>query len=224
MMKEDETRKMTINQIALLLSSTVFTIALWVWQTGIAGSSLHGRYYVTAILMISGILMLITLFRLIVPLRSRPKRSGPAGRQIPDQPRQHYRIQFDASSYPRFNQKTSNHLPATAFSCPVCDISETGIGLVCRGIYTIGQTVQGEIIFESGRTAPINGTVIREEAGRTGLRLHCMIDPPLLMAEQRDHIVRQKAKGPQPAVSKTMLDNGAGSLPSHTPKGICRLK
>lgn len=215
---------MTFNQIALLISSTVFTIALYAWQTGFAELSVHGRYYVTAVLMISGMLALITLFRLMVPFRRRPQPGGNAGRQPPDRPRQHYRIQFNASSFPRFNQKRSDHLPSAAFSCPVCDISETGIGLVCRGIYAIGQTVQGEIIFESGRTAPINGTVIREDAGRTGLRLHCMIDPPLLMAEQREQIVMQKAKGPQPAVSKTMLDNTAESLPSHTPKGICRLK
>lgn len=215
---------MTINHITLLISSTVLMIALWVRQTLFTGLSAHERYYLTAILMISGILALITLFRSIRTYRSQPILSDNAERQPSERPRQHYRIQFDESSHPIFIQKKDDHRSVTTFTCPVCDISETGISLVCTGVYAHGQTVRGEIIFDSGRTTPINGIVIREDAERTCLRLHCAIDPPLLMAEQREQIVLQKAKGPQPAVSQTMLDTTAGSLPSHTPKGICRLK
>jgi hypothetical protein len=215
---------MTIYLITLFASSTALTIALWVRQSGISGSSAHERYYLTAALVVSGILTLVTLLRLIRFYRRRPVVDDDAEQQPSPQLRQHYRIQFDESSYPVFVQKTEDPLPVTAFSCPVGNISETGISLVCTGVYDHGQTVQGEIIFNSGHTAPINAIVIREDAQCTTLRLHCTIDPPLLMAEQREQIVLRKAEGPQPAVSKTILDGTAGSLPSHTPKGICRVK
>jgi hypothetical protein len=215
---------MTIHFITLFASSTALMIALWVRQSGISGSSAHERYYLTVALMVSGILTLVTLLRLFRYYRRRPIIDDDAERQPSQQLRQHYRIQFDESSYPVFVQKTEDRLPVTAFSCPVGNISEAGISLICTGVYGHGQTVQGEIIFDSGRTAPINGIVIREDAQRTTLRLHCTIEPPLLMAEQREQIVLQKAEGPQPAVSKTILNQTAGSLPSHAPKGICRMK
>lgn len=215
---------MTINHVTLFVSSTVLMIALWGRQSGLFESSVHQRYYLTAILMVSGILTLVTLLRLIRFYLRRPVVGEDTKRHPSQRPRQHYRMQFDESSYPIFMQKTDDRLPATAFSCPVDNISETGISLVCAGVYDLGQTVQGEIIFGSGRTAPINGIVIREDTQRTSLHLHCTIAPPLLMAEQREQIVVRKAKGPQPAVSQTMLDDTAGSLPSHAPKGICRLK
>ena len=98
------------------------------------------------------------------------------------------------------------------------------MSLECTGIFAEGESVQGEIIFNSGRTAPVNGIVIREEAQRTCLRLHCTIGPPLLMAEQRELIVQTKASGPRPAVSETLLGDTVRSLPSHRPKGLCRLK
>lgn len=215
---------MKINFITLLISSTVLIAALWARQTLLAGSLAHARYYLTTILMISGILTVISLYRLIQLHRCRPMSTDNADQETSERNRQHYRMQFDESPRPIFIQKTDDRLPAAAFTCPVWDISETGISLGCTGVFAQGQTVQGEIIFDSGRTAPINGIVIRKEADRTCLRLHCTIPPPLLMAEQREQIIMEKANGPRPAVSKTVLDTTAESLPSHSPKGICRLK
>lgn len=212
------------NRITLAISSAVFVAALWVRLTLFAGASAHGRYYVSAVLGISGALTVIILFRLI---RSQPIRSSPdpaSGETPSEKNRQHYRIRFDRPPQPVFVQKTDDRKPDPAFTCPVLDISETGIGLACTGVYACGQTVQGELIFCSGRTAPVNGIVIREEADRISLRLHCTIDPPLLMAEQREQIISQKATGPPPPVSRTILEKTAGALPSHAPKGICRLK
>lgn len=215
---------MKTNFITLLISSAVLMAALWSRQTFFADSSAHGRYYVTAILMISGILTVIALFRLI-RLQHNPMMSADsAGRENSNQHRQHFRIRFEAPPGPIFVQKTDDRQSAPEITCPVCDISETGISIGCTGVYANGQTVQGEVIFDSGRTTPVNGIVIREEADRTCLSLHCTIDPPLLMAEQREQILMEKANGPPPAVSKTVLDTTAGSLPSHSPKGICRLK
>ena len=152
-----------------------------------------------------------------------PSEDG--GQASSDRKRQYYRLQFDQSDQrPTFVQRVDDHYPATAFTCPVGDISETGISLSCTGVYASGKTVVGEIIFSSGRTAPVNGMVIREMADRTCLRLHCTINPPLLMAEQREQIAMLKGKGPLPAVSKTALGTATKSLPSHSPKGICRLK
>ncbi|MBC2712678.1 MAG: PilZ domain-containing protein [Desulfosarcina sp.] len=215
---------MKTNFITLLISLAVFMATLCARQTFFTGSSAHGRYYVAAILMISGILTAIALFRLIRLHRNRPMSADSSDRKISGRPRQHYRIRFDKSPWPIFVEKTADHQPTPEFTCQVLDISETGISLGCTGVYAHGQTVQGEIIFDSGRTAPVNGMVVREEADRTCLRLHCTIDPPLLLAEQREQIIMEKADGPRPAVSKTVLGTTAGSLPSHHPKGICRLK
>ncbi len=215
---------MKFNFIALLVSSTVFLAALGARQTWGVGASAHGRYYMTAILMISCIMSVITLFRWLRWRRPRSASASDADREVAERPRQHYRIQFDQPPHPLFVERSDAHDSVSAFTCPVRDISETGISLGCRGVYTHGQTIQGEIIFSSGRTTPVNGVVIREDRDRTCLRLHCSIAPPLLMAEQRDQIVLRKGNRPRPVVSQNVLDTTDGSLPSHSPKGICRLK
>lgn len=215
---------MKVNLITLLTSLLVLMAALWVRHAWVVVAPAHGRYYVTAMLMISCIMAMITVFRLIRHYRHRPKPAGSADGNASDHHRQHYRLQYEAPPHPVFVQRTDDLDPAPAFTCPVRDISETGMSLSCTGVYAHGHTVQGEIIFAGGRTAPVNGIVIREEPDRTCLRLHCTIDPPLLMAEQREQIAMERGNRPRPAVSKTVLDKRAGSLPSHTPKGICRLK
>ncbi|MCB2146204.1 MAG: PilZ domain-containing protein [Deltaproteobacteria bacterium] len=215
---------MKFNLITLIVSSVILLVMVWVRQAFLAGDSMHGRYYVAAILMISSMLTVITLFRY---LRHRRQRSMPAdvgGSDAADRHRQHYRLQFDESPHPIFVQRTDDRHSVTAFTCQVRDISETGISLGCMGVYALGQTVQGEVIFTSGRTAPVNGVVLREKKDYTCLQLHCTIDPPLLMAEQREQIAIKKGKGPRPAVSRPVIDKTVGSLPSHSPKGICRPK
>jgi hypothetical protein len=213
-----------LNRISLFISSIALLAALWARQALVFGAWTHGRYYVTAILTISGTVMVITMFRWLRFRRPQPIPIGDADQEVSNRQRQHYRMQFDDSPRPLFVQKTDEHHRVTAFTCPVHDVSETGISLDCKSVYTIGQTVQGEIIFVSGRTAPVNGVVIREEADRTCLHLHCTIDPPVLMAEQREQIALEKGNRARPAVSKSILDTTVGSLPSHSPKGICRLK
>lgn len=215
---------MKTNFITLLISLVVLMTALWSRQTFFSDSSAHGRYYVTAILMISGTLTMIALFRLIRLHRNPMMSAESTDLENSNQHRQHYRLRFEEMPGPIFVQKSDDSQSTPAITCPVYDISETGISIGCTGVYANGQSVQGEVIFDSGRTAPVNGIVIRVEADRTSLSLHCTIDPPLLMAEQREQILMEKANGPRPAVSKTVLDTSAGSLPSHSPKGICRLK
>ena len=214
---------MKFNLITLFISSIVFMAAVWARQAFAFGASPHGRYYFTAILIISCIITVITLFRWLRFRHRRPISADDADQDAPERNRRHYRMKFDESSHPLFVQRTDDHHAVNQFTCPVRDISETGISLVCTGIYAHGQTVQGEIIFGSGRTAPLNGMVIREENDLTCLRLHCTLDPPLLMAEQREQIAYEKGNIPRPAVSDTLLDTTTGSLPSHAPKGICRL-
>ncbi len=212
------------NLIALLASATVFMATLWARQTWSLDASAHGRYYMTAVLTISAAVTLITALRLIGLYRTQSINAVTTGGHPPVRPRQHYRLQFDRSPRPRFVQKADVHQPAAAFSCAVCDVSETGISLDCTGVFAEGQAVCGDLIFCSGRTAPVNGTVVRNEAHRTCLRLHCTIDPPLLMAEQREQIVSDKGNDPRPVVSDSLLNTTARSLPSHSPKGICRIK
>jgi hypothetical protein len=222
--KEIRIKKVKFNLITLLISSSILMAAVWARQAFTFGASPQGRYYVTAILIISCSMTVISLFRWLRLDHHRATSADDADQEAPERHRQHYRMQFDESLHPLFVQKTNDHHAVTQFTCPVHDISETGISLVCTGIYTHGQTVQGEIIFVSGRTAPVNGMVIREDTALTCLRLHCTIDPPLLMAEQRAQIAQEKGNSPRPAVSKSLLGTTTGSLPSHSPKGICRLK
>ena len=216
---------MKSTRFTLVVSATIFLTMLWArlspWATEL---SAHGRYYLVSMLTISGIVTLIAFIRLVRPphaaISARHRQAGPAE----PQQREHFRLQFDASPQPRFVQKSGDAAQAPEFSCPVGNISETGISLLCSGVFDQGQTVQGEIVFTSGRTAPINGVVLRVDAHRTSLRLHCTIDPPLLMVEQRELIARGKERSPRPAFSEALLDAPARSLPSHSPKGICRLK
>jgi hypothetical protein len=212
-----------LNLITLIISSVTLMATIWARQALVVDASTHGHYYVTAMLMISSIITAITLLRWLL-LRRRPISAGGADQEASDRHRQHYRLQFDRSPRPLFVQRTDERHPITTFTCPVRDISETGISLECNRAYVHGQSVQGEIIFGSGRTAPVNGVVVREETDRTCLRLHCTIDPPLLMAEQREQIALEKGNRPRPGVGNTLLDTTAESLPSHSPKGICRLK
>ena len=212
------------NLITMAIAATVFIATLWGRRLWAGAETAHGRYYSLALLMISLIVTLITVFRFIQQLINQPVQTTSAQSQTVDRPRQHYRIHFEHSPRPRYVQKSEGSEPVAEFACPVWDVSETGMSLACTGIFAEGESVQGEIIFHSGRTAPVNGIVIREEAQRTCLRLHCTIDPSLLMAEQRELIVQTKASGPRPAVSETLLGDTVRSLPSHRPKGLCRLK
>jgi hypothetical protein len=216
--------KMKFNLITLLISSAILTTTCFIRQVSDVGLTTHGRYYTTAILLISCIISMIALLRIFRLRRHRSISADDADREGSERPRQHYRIHFDRSSHPLFVERTDDCHRVIEFSCPVLNISESGISLGCKGVYTQGQPVQGEIIFSSGRTSPINGLVIREEMDRTCLRLHCTIDPSLLMAEQRDQIALEKGRCPRPSVSKTAMDKTTGSLPSHSSKGICRLK
>lgn len=215
---------MKVNIVTLLISSAVLMAAWWVRQTIFTGSSVYGRYYLSAVLMISGILAVISLLRLITSHRNPPMSVDADGGVSSDQHRQHYRIRYLDVLRPIFVQKTDDRPSAQAYTCPVYDVSESGISLDCTGMYKPGEAVQGGIIFGSGRMTPINGIVIREVENRTCIRLHGTIAPALLMQEQREWIAIDKASGPKPAVSRILLDGRAGVLPSHDPKGICRLK
>ncbi len=208
----------------MAVAVTVFMLTQWARRIGAGVESAHGRYYLMALAVISAIVALITVFRLIRQMIKPPARPARDHGQSADRPRQHYRIQFEHPPRPRYVQKSDGPEPITEFACPVWDVSETGISLDCTGIFAEGETVQGEIIFRSGRTAPVNGIVIREDAQHTCLRLHCSIDPTLLMAEQREQIIHTKASGPQPVVSDSVLGDTVRDLPSHRPKGLCRLK
>jgi len=210
--------------ITLLVSTSVLLATLYACLFWPATLSAYGRYYVASILAISATVCVITAVRLIRGGKQVQTASKTTDRDPSAQRRQYYRLQYDESPWPRFIQKTTDLPDAAAFTCPVRDVSETGIGLVCTGVYSQGQTVLGEIHFPSGRTAPVNGVVIRDDAQLTSLQLHCGIDPPLLMDEQREKIVREKDKGPRPVVSEALLDTTPRSLPSLTAKGICRLK
>jgi hypothetical protein len=215
---------MKSNLITMAIAVAVLMVALWARRLWAGAETAHGRYYLMALVAISSIVALITILRLIRQLIKQPARPPRDPGQSADRPRQHYRIQFEHPPRPRYVQKSDGPEPVAEFTCPVRDVSETGMSLDCAGIFAKGETVQGEIIFSSGRTAPVNGIVIREDAQRTCLRLHCTIDPTLLMAEQREQIIQTKDSGPQPAVSDSVLGDAVRPLPSHRPKGLCRLK
>ena len=210
--------------ITLLVSISVFLATLYSRRYWPEDLSAHGRYYVASILAISALVFMIAAMRLIRGKRQVQPSSKKTDHDALTQRREHYRLQYDDSPCPLFIQKSTDLPAAAAFTCPVKDVSETGIGLVCTGVYAKGETVLGEIHFPSGRTAPINGVVLRDDGQDTSLQLHCGIDPPLLMEEQREIIVREKDKGPQPVVSEALLDSTPRSLPSQKIKGLCRLK
>lgn len=210
--------------ITLTISMAVFLATLCARRFWPEGLSAHGRYYVASILTISALVGLIAAVRLRQGTKQGQASSIKTDSDSSAQQRQHYRLQYDNSPCPRFIEKSTDLPAAAAFTCPVHDVSETGLSLVCTALYAEGQTVLGEIHFPSGRTAPINGVVLRDDGQHTSLQLHCGIDPPLLMDEQREKIVREKAQGPQPVVSEALLDATPRSLPSQRVKGICRLK
>lgn len=215
---------MKSNLTTLALSLAVLVTTLLSSPALLANPSAYTRYYITAAITISGMLTAITVLRLLMMVTRRPPSPRPPSKTSPDQRRAYYRLTFGQSPEPLFVQTDDEDLPAgsAAFTCPVKDISETGLSLRCTDVYATGQTVSGKIIFTSGRTAPVNGRVIQEEADRTRLELHCTIDPSLLMAEQRELIESTKNTGPRPAVSRSALEDPDASLPSHRPKGICR--
>lgn len=184
----------------------------------------YTRYYVTATIAISGAVAAISMFKLLMMTKRRKPSSPSMVSTHRDQRRASYRLGFDLSTPALFVDARGKPLSSVAFSCPVKNLSETGLSLLCTGVYATGQTVHGEVIFSSGRTVQIHGSVIREELDQTCLRLHCTIDPSIFMAEQRERIESEKSIGPRPAVSQGALEESSTILPSHRPKGICRKK
>lgn len=217
---------MKTNLITLAISLAILVITLLSFKAPFADWPAYTRYYITAVIAISAALTVISGLRLLLLASHRPAppTTGLSSQDHPDQRRAHYRLDYDAPPYPLFVETKGEAPLADAFTCPVKDISETGLSLLCTGVYVIGQTLQGEVIFASGQTTRVNGSVIRDQSGRTGLALHCTIDPSIFMAEQRERIEAQKQVGPRPVVSQSALEKTADELPSHHPKGICRIK
>ena len=210
--------------ITLAVSLAALVITLFSAQALLVDPSPYTYYYITAVIVISGVLAVISVLRLLLMMTRRPASTSIGVKDHLDQRRASYRLSFASPPHPLFVETKAEQLPPDAFACPVKDISETGLSLLCTGVYATGQTVHGEVIFASGRTVQINGRVVRHESDQTCLTLHCTIDPSVFMAEQRERIESQKSKGPRPAVSQSALEEPGTSLPSHRPKGICRIK
>jgi hypothetical protein len=215
---------MKTNLIIMAISAFVLAITFLSSQALFADPSAYTGYYITSVAMISGVLLVVSVLRLVLMVLRRPSLLAREPSERPDQRREYYRLTFETSSAPLFVQTDDRRAFAETFRCPIGDLSETGLTLRCTGVYATGQTVLGEIIFASGRTAQVNGYVIREESDRTILALHCTIDPSIFMAEQRERIESQKNVGPRPVVSPSVLEEPRTSLPSHHPKGVCRIK
>ena len=209
--------------LAVSLATLVGTLVLS--KGALSDLSPYTRYYVTAAIAISGSVAVVGIMKLLMMAKRRTPSSTRMGNTTHrDQRRESYRIGFDPSAPALFVEAKGEPLSLDAFSCPVKDLSETGLSLFCTGVYATGQTVHGEVIFYSGRTVQIHGSVIREEMDQTCLTLHCTIDPSIFMTEQRERIELEKSIGPRPAVSQGALEESSTTLPSHRPKGICRKK
>lgn len=212
------------NLTMLLISVGVFAATWWQRPVWLNENSAYGRYYVAVLLAISSLTAVTAMVQLIRGLIPRPAPVENTGAPRTALPRQHYRLQFPAPPRPRFVQRTTKHPSASTFVCEVVDVSESGVSLDCEGVYAQGQAVSGEIVFPSGRTASVDGFVIRRAHRRTCLNFHAPIDASLLMDEQRERIVADKGGGPHPPAIRPFPDNRLGDLPSHTTKGIYRLK
>lgn len=217
-------RKLNANRITLICSISLFSFTLWAKLILPGTLSAHNRYYLTAILTISGLLIVITFFRMIRHSGTTVGIKKIETSTEREQRRSFYRIHFGSDERPLFIQRRESDLMGSDVTFPVSDISETGISLVCSDVYHLGETVMGEVIFQDGATATINGDVIRQPAGLTVLQLHCTIEPSLLMKIQRSQIERRKKLGHRPPVDRILLDQDGKSLPSHAPKGVCRMK
>lgn len=210
------------------LAGVLAIALLLVFQDAAVFASANGRYYFTVSVLFSVFISAIGLSRLIRhALRADGGHTSPTIPTAPppdpglSRPRNAYRIHYDAAPRPVFVEKSDVPEAAPTFTCPVIDVSETGLSLGCEGIYATDRLVQGEIIFDSGRTAPVNGVVVREQNGRTALKLHCLIDPFILMLEQREQILQHKEDDSLPIINP-LAKPPPHPLPSYQPKGVCR--
>lgn len=213
---------MKANLLTVAISVTALTATIISWRLVIDVWPVHGRYYAAAIVLSSGLLAVIAAARIVRHTLARTMPTPTPDRETADKPRRHYRITYEKPARPIFVIKDDAQPNISNFNCWVVDISESGIGLSCIDRFTTGQTVQGEVIFKSGRTAAVDGIVVRHTTDGTYLELNRSIDSALLMAEQRSQIVMQRAGGPQPAISRAALEPRPKALPSHQLKGIRR--
>jgi hypothetical protein len=215
---------MKVNLLTLLISLLALTATLLSRRFLLDASSPHGRYYAAAIVVTSGLLAVITTIRMIRMVRNRPTAPQQSDAEGAERPRQFYRIQYDRSARPLFVVQSGPGPDVSDFSCPVENLSEMGLGLACTAPFVIGQAIEGSIIFNTGQTAAVGGIVVRQTATGTFLQLRQPMDASLLMAEQRNQVVTQRADGPRPAVSSTVLDARPAALPSQQIKGVRRAR
>ncbi len=215
---------MKVNLLTLLISLLALTATLLSRRFFLDASSPHGRYYAAAIVVTCGLLAVITTIRTIRLVRNRPTAPQQSDAEGTERPRQFYRIQYDPSARPLFVVQSGPGPTISDFSCPVENLSEMGLGLACTDPFVIGQAIAGRIIFNTGQTAAVGGIVVRQTATGTFLQLGQPMDASLLMAEQRNQVAMQRADGPRPAVSSTVLDARPAALPSQQIKGVRRAR
>jgi len=106
--------------------------------------------------------------------------------------RDFFRIVYEPSERPSLKIKNSDFHFEKERNFEILDISEQGVRFSIEGKGRIEDTIEGELIFPSGRLLKIEGDVVRKKEGEMVLLLTTPISYEFIVREQRRIITDNK--------------------------------
>ncbi len=99
--------------------------------------------------------------------------------------RQTYRIPYPEGERPRLVALAPGAPASLVEGAEVLDVSEEGLRFRLGPGETVGEAVEGRLVFPSGTEARVVGRVVRRDAGEVSLHLTRIVPPRVIVDEQR---------------------------------------
>ena len=127
------------------------------------------------------------------------RRSRPASASRPLDPsnrRETYRIPYPEAERPRLVAAAPGAPASLAEGAEVLDVSEEGLRFRLGPGESVGETVEGRLLFPSGVETRVAGRVVRRTGDEVSLRLTRIVPPRVIVDEQRRLARRRRSEQP----------------------------
>lgn len=176
-----------IRILVIAISALLLVVAVWAQQVLISQPSREARYYLTALALAAGMVMVAVTIDTIFARRKKQTAHRPAADRDSggENRRRAYRILYPSSQRPFLKIRQRNFNVVREHHLPVVDISELGIRFLNEEFVDLRRKVSGELCFPNGGTIQFKGEIVRRHKEEMGLSLSSPIPYDRIMEEQR---------------------------------------